>query len=487
MKRRTLLHHATWTAVLPWLGACGGGSDAGEPIAPAPGLPPPSPSSGSALAELVFVSDYAPGRVDDNGRYRGGTEVSGLVAHQGKLYAAMSYWKDMPGADPSPGAQVLVKSSIGADWNVDIGFGFDFGNSEYYSTEVMASITLTTDAAGTALVNPEPLLMASPAHDPALLQSGDVWIRDDATNTWTKTLLAPAASNARVIFDHVDGVTGVHHVFAGMRDGTIYRGVYDPTAPGRVRWDPTPELRNDAGSRFVCAAVANGKVYAGSAVANSANGVVGGVYERIDGATPTWRTVYQWPVPTGNDSAAIRGLTAVPDPQGRGYDVLLAAREADGIVERIDPRANLTAPFSAVTEFNFKQYYTALWGGLGGGATLAAYNDIPSAVDPRTGERVWLIGLWVNHPQRTTPPHNASYYLVRRADGSTYEHGVVIDAANPLPAGRELRATRTIVASPFAQDAGRAAFYFAGFDAGGNLPAGSAYHNNAWIYRGSLP
>jgi hypothetical protein len=105
--------------------------------------------------------------------------------------------------------------------------------------------------------------------------------------------------------------------------------------------------------------------------------------------------------------------------------------------------------------------------------------------DPRTGTQVWLIGLWVNHPQRQTPPNNGSYYMVRHSNG-TYEHGRVFDTAQPVPLGQELRATRSIAASPFAADGGRV-FYFGGYDAGGNAPPGTTYHNTAWIYRGRVP
>ena len=425
------------------------------------------------LDALVFTRDYTPGVLDSNGNYIGGTETSALVAHKGQLYAAMGFWEDTPGADPSNGAQVLVKDSASAAWRLDLAF-----NEVYlYSTEAMASIEFTTDIAGRALNPPVRLLMASASYPPDSGATGSVWIRDDTSGAWTRTLQAPQAITSRVILSHIDAVTGVHHVFAGMRNGTIYRGAYDPTAPGRVRWSDTPEVTSSSGLRFLSAAVANGRVYAASGVADSPSGVTGGLYERVDGPTPSWRIVYQWPV-VGN--TGLRGLTAVPDPAGGAHEVLLATRETEGVVERIDPMR----AFAVTVEINYRSYYTQLWGSLGGGAALSAYNDMPRVIDPASGQPVWLIGLWVNHPDRYQPPNNGSYYMVRQADGR-YEHGRVFDLAHPVPHGDELRATRTIVASPFAGDAA-GALYFGGFDAGGNPPPGRVYHNTAWIYRGVI-
>jgi hypothetical protein len=432
----------------------------------------------SVLDELVFSRDYLPGTTDTAGRFMGGTETGTLTGHNGKLFAAMGSWKDTPGSDPAVPAQILVKDAPDSAWRGD----FSFGELSLYSTESMASITFTTDANGQALSAPVTLLMASASYPPDPGAPGAIWIRDDAIGTWTRTLDALGAITARVIFSHRDRVTGIHHVFSGMRDGTIYRGSYDPSAPGKVRWNMVPEVTSSSGARFISAAVANGKAYAASGVDIApGSGITGGLFERTDGVTPSWRVVYQWPVPTNSKSASMRGLTAVPDPAGGSHEVLIAGREAEGIIERIDPTRN----YAAVVEFDFAAYYTQLWGGLGGSATLAAYNDMPRATDPRTGTEVRLIGLWVNHPQRQTPPYNGSYYMVRHSNG-TYEHGRVFDSAQPVPQGQELRATRSIAASPFVADGGRV-FYFGGYDAGGNSPPETTYHNTAWIYRGRVP
>jgi hypothetical protein len=91
---------------------------------------------------------------------------------------------------------------------------------------------------------------------------------------------------------------------------------------------------------------------------------------------------------------------------------------------------------------------------------------------------VHLTGVQIYHPAFPTAPHNGSFYLVRHRDG-TYDWGQVYDPDHPVPPDRALDATRTIVASPFAED-GRRVLYFGGYD--------GAFVDNrtAWIYRARL-
>ena len=57
----------------------------------------------------------------------------------------------------------------------------------------------------------------------------------------------------------------------------------------------------------------------------------------------------------------------------------------------------------------------------------------------------------------------------------------VYDNLNPVPAGKELKATRSIIESPFNGEQGTI-YYFGGYDAGGR----DINHNTAWIYKGAL-
>jgi hypothetical protein len=440
--------------------------------------PPVSPADSLLLHKLKFKSDYTAG-TDANGQYRGGTELNGFVAHNGKLFATLGYWRDNPGGDPFPGAQILVKDNAGAPWRADLNFG-----SKYYSAEIMQEVSFTTDKNGNALVPAVKILLASPALVYELLPSnpppqpdnyeGSIWSRNNTTNTWEKMVIAPNTVNARAIFDHFDEVTRVHYVFAAMRNGAIYRGVYDASVAGRIKWAALPEYTIPSGERILSGANANKVLYV-STGDDDASLTNGAIFKRTDGVSPTWQLVYQAPGTTASEISGIRGLTAVPSANG-SYEVLLAAREKPGIIIRLDPmQGNIVT-----TEFDYRNFFISKWGSLGGNASLAAYNDMAVTKDPYTGEKNWMIGLWVNHPGRTEQPHNGSYYLVRDSKGN-YKDGNVYDFTNPVPVGAELKATRAIIESPFDAEKGNV-FYFGGYDAGG----GGTKHNTAWIYKGSL-
>jgi hypothetical protein len=186
--------------------------------------------------------------------------------------------------------------------------------------------------------------------------------------------------------------------------------------------------------------------------------------------------VYRWPHllrEKGDETVILRGLTPAPDPVGGGREVLLATRTYPGVVERIDPAKD----HAATVELDIKAYFARAWGiAAYRGPCLSAYNRIVPAAHPATGERVYLIGVWVEHPERARPPNNGAYYLVRRRDG-TYEWGNVYDFDHPVPAGSGLCGTRAIEVSPFPEDGGRV-FYFGGYDC-----AGRDSHNTAWIYK----
>ena len=175
----------------------------------------------------------------------------------------------------------------------------------------------------------------------------------------------------------------------------------------------------------------------------------------------------------------MRGLTAIPDPKGGAHQVLLGTCNYPGVVYRIDPRQN----HAVTTELDIRAYMAKAFGVTAlRGPSLSAYNNFLPATDPDTGEKVHLLGLWVNHPAgRSTDLGGSAWYLVRHADG-TYGHGRVFDPGHARPnPPRGLLATRTIEVSPFPEDKGRV-LYFGGYDC-----ANIESHNTAWIYRGTLP
>ena len=438
------------------------------------------PLLGKDSLGLKFSRDYKPGTRDASGQWSGGTETMEIRAYGGKLFASLGYWMDVPyaqpkGDEPWTGAQVLVKDSAAASWRVDVGFG---GN--YLRTEALVEVSFTTDAKGRVLKTPVKMLVAGPSDVNITGERwATAWTRDDTTGRWTKTEIALElrSAGARSFASHRDKVTGIHHIFAGVSCGRIYRGVYDPDAPGRLRWHAEPELSGTG--RPMCMAEAEGVLYAACGIKDDSP-QSGGLFRRVDGPQPRWEMVYRWPynlAARGDEMRILRGLTAVRDPLGGVHEVLLGTRNFGGVIQRIDPTKN----FAVTTELDIRDFFAKLWDvATYRGPTLSAYNRFVPASHPVTGEKIHLIGVAVIHPQAASPPHNGSFFLVRRAEGR-YEGVEIYDPDHPVPAGAGLDGTRAIEVSPFPEDQGRV-FYFGGHDC-----ANRNSHNTAWIYKGTLP
>jgi hypothetical protein len=193
------------------------------------------------LARLVFTQDYFPGTRDTAGQFAGGTEAMWLAGHDGKLFAAIGYGQDRPGDDPKPGAQILRKDAPGAPWQVDHEFP-----QGCMRVEGLTSLAFATDRHGKPSPKPARLLVASPSELPGRGTMISVFIRNDATNQWQRSEITSGNLGVRSFGSHVDKVTGVHHIFAGLNLGGIHRGSYDPAAPGGIRWEAQPERTAEA-------------------------------------------------------------------------------------------------------------------------------------------------------------------------------------------------------------------------------------------------
>lgn len=451
---------------------------------------PPRAGNATPLASLAFRRDYIPGTRDPDGRYMGGTEALWLAGHDGKLFAAIGYGQDQPGTDPKPGAQVLRKDGPDAPWRVDHQFPVDC-----MRVEGLISLVFTTDHQGKRLAGPVRRLVASPS---ALTRSGGmnaVFLRDDAIGHWLRSDIAPGTLGVRSFGTHVDRVTGVHHVFAGLNTGGVHRGSHDPAVPGGIRWQARPERSSEAQpgqdrriydySRVLCFAECNGDLYMASRITtdDADKPMDGGLYRRIDGAEPSWELVHRWRIDKEIlQSRYLRGLTAVPDPKGREHEVLIANFEYPGTIVRFDPASKDANGFiAAEQELDIKEFFNRAWktpNARRRGA-IAAYNRFLPVNDPKSGAPLWLCGAWVERPGTPNPPNNGSCYLIRHRDGR-YDWGYIDDAEHPVPAGQRLTGCRDIEPSPFEAERGRV-FYFCGYDGG----AGPS-HNTAWIYRGEL-
>jgi poly(A) polymerase len=258
----------------------------------------------------------------------------------------------------------------------------------------------------------------------------------------------------------------------------VFSGVYDPAAPGKVRWDRRPEIR-PLPVRPLAIVEANGALFF------SADKTI---YRRIDGPAPRWEVVHALDDlasgKTLSPVGGIRGLT--PIDNASGGQSLLFIWEPDGrsraCVMRLDPSP---AGFVRTEEVCLDRLVSTYLGGTPAPFVLAGYNNFLS-VDDR-GRTQHLVGLeaWVGGTRwRTVQGKDAKggYYAgalyAIRESASRYRLAEVngrIDAGNPA-----LESTRAYVLSPFDVDAGRVV-YMAGFDCNFVRCA-----DTAWIFRADL-
>jgi hypothetical protein len=308
-----------------------------------------------------------------------------------------------------------------------------------------------------------------------------VQVRDDAQGIWMPSFVASSQGvrsfEVRHLAVHRDRVTGVDRVIAALTSGSVFSGGYDAGAPGRIRWNPEPDLSGRL-ARIMSCGSANGDAYLAVDITPDAPRN-GGLFRRVDGPQPRWEWLGEWGHRVQHRGVAwLRGLAAIPDPQQPGRQLLLASREVDGVIEIINPQQN----HEARVEFDLRKHFGGLVGARDGQrfTTLFAYNEMTPAVHPDTGERVLLIagGVMPGLPGDDARAKSA-WYLVRHADGR-YGTGQVFDPAVVPHALGGLRSARTVCVSPFPEDRGRVV-YFGGFDA-----AQGPHRDTAWIYKGTL-
>ncbi|HPA17769.1 MAG TPA: hypothetical protein PLU30_08470 [Verrucomicrobiae bacterium] len=420
----------------------------------------------SPLTQLAFQRSMRSGVRDANGNPIAGTEVMHLVPHKGLLYASTSLWME---SDPSipKACQIIVLDSPKGQWRVE--HQFTTNNLRYGS---LREVTFSTDATGKAIA-PVDLLLAAPD-----VRSGpvEVFCREETTGDWVASGLGTVTRGAttRAMGLHRDKVTGIDRIFAGNRPLGVISGVYDPAAPGRIRWDKTPEFPTPEGERVMGFCDCNGILYCAT---------TRHIFQRTDGVAPAWKKVYfcEKEIPP----VGIRGLTSVPRPGGKGEVLWFVALRK---VRRLDPGDG----FKETIELDMPVFLTEKLGLPVTGA-LSAYNELMPYVMPGSGERLWLFGFQCSHPAAVINSHprikarvqkqdtvrggraGNGRYCIRHAKGAdiTYEVAEITDPREP-----QLVSTRTIAVSPFPQDRGKV-LYFGGYDCN-SVPS----HDTAWIYRG---
>lgn len=405
------------------------------------------------------------GDKDVNGNPMYGTEIMRILPYNGKLYASTSMWME---SDPSipKACQLLVLDSPEGKWKIL--HQFTTSNLRLVSLE---AVTFGTDSAGKKIM-PVTMLLAAPD----TVGAGDVQVfsLDDKTGELVPMSLGVSTStyaSTRAIGSHHDAVTGIDLVFAGNDVLGMFSGTYDPSIPSRIKWQTSPELDIPAGERVMGFTNSEGILYC----ATSRH-----IYKRIDGPKPTWQEVYFCPQET--NATGIRGLTAVPNPSGKGEVLLFGALST---IRHIDPADN----YKETVELDMKEYLGKLWNKTIP-YVLSAYNDFLPYTVPGTGEKVYLFGFESqykesevqNNPQWRvfrTPAGIYSaegLYFIRHATEKrlSFEVGKITDQTLPT-----LVSIRTIAVSPFAADKGEV-LYFGGFDCN-SQPS----HNTGWMYRGA--
>lgn len=315
-----------------------------------------APTSSAQKRSFTFTRDYTPGTKDANGKMRTGQELMRLTPYRGQLFASTSTFTDprLYTDDPDyTGCQVLRKSSSQAEWQVDASFG-----KRYLRTDALEVIRFTQDANGRPLPQPVEMLVAGIWDNGSLDGRRERFItiatRNDATGEWTLSRGPSVAAtergfaSVRAMKLHRDQVTGREYLFVGAACGGLYKVVYDPSAPGRVRWVESDELDRSYG-RIHSMCVCNGSLYVSADYGGlTVQNQTGGVFRRIDGAKPTWERVYRNydpKFPTWNQTG--RGITAVPAEDGSGKEVILVGIEdpPEAVIVRIEPH-NITRRWS---------------------------------------------------------------------------------------------------------------------------------------------
>jgi hypothetical protein len=432
---------------------------------------------------FAFTRDYTAGTLDANGQLRSGIELMRLTSYGGKLYAATSMFGDTYGTSPYPGytgCQVLRKDSSSAAWQVDVSFG-----SKYLRTDCLEVIRFTHDEFGNALTAPGEMLVAG-IWDVGTLPGGrgrfiSVAIRNDTNGQWFISQVVPVPDSeagfpsVRSMSVHRDSVSGAQYLFIGAANGGIFKGVYDATVAGRIRWVGTNEVDSTLG-RPQSMAEANGSLYVSFDYGGiTVTGQTGGVYRRTDGPVPSWQQVYRnYDASQPNQNQTFRGLTAVPSLSGPGEAVLGGIEVVPApLITRIEPSVG----DAAFTELNYWDYFTTVFGAaplLDNNVGGAALNKCEPFLDPETGATQHFITSNLRHPNDPQTGYNGAYFLLRRS-ATHYEWCEVPSLG--LPTGQQLRGIRTVEKSPFADEP--RTYYFGGYSSGL-----AKVSNTAWIYKG---
>jgi len=393
------------------------------------------------------------------------SEIIYLESHKNILFAGLSYDRDSEELTDSD--MILIKDSKTDSWKID----FQTENITPFKLTSLASVQFTTDKDGIPLNPPISILFSSFKDNDTDV---NLYARDDQEGKWIKTVLERDSLNSELSFvshiiDHIDKLTGIHHIFAITGSSKIFKGAFDPSKPGKVFWEPDAEVTFS--NQIASVSRANESLYIFNKNDELQSSASSELLKRNDGLQPSWESIH-----TFNNSSSYRFLSTVEDPVNNENEILIVTDDNSGILYKIE----LEDEFKMTEEFDYKNYFIKIWGRLGYATKFIESRDVPELKYRIDNDNLNIIGLSITHPEHDQPAYSGSYYLVRHQEAGSYEWGVICDPEKANE-GLSLSACNAIAVSPFEEDRGKV-LYFAG-----KAKNNKTDFDTAWIYRGEYP
>ena len=433
----------------------------------------------SGLNAQVWSKSFTAGGYDSNNKLLGGSEVLQLVDHKSILFASVGYWQDANniwygGSNSSIGwGQINRLDNPSANWQEDLFLG-----SSFLRPEILKQIIFTKDQFGNSLSSPDTVLICA-GYSPNYITSQVIvksFVRNDVNGTWGESQIVqgsfPAGENysIRDIEIYIDQQTGFEYVFATVGTQGIYKGKYNPAAPGKINWISTAEF-GPLSIRPLGIEVANGALHFSSGSK---------LYRRIDGVSPNYVIDHDFSDLGATINSAvggIRGLTTIDNPSGVDDAFLMMwcpNGQSQGTIYRLEP--NGSAGFNRIYEAKLSILIESFLEGSNASYVLGAYNEFYKYIDPISNDTLHLVGFEANITGGGHPTWN-SYYkgglFAKRNSNGQYSieeiNGTIGTDDTPLVANR------CYASSPFSNEN---ALYFGGFD-----PNSNSSTNMAWVFK----
>jgi hypothetical protein len=431
------------------------------------------------LNAQVWSKSFTAGGYDSNSKFLGGSEVLQLVDHKSMLFASVGYWEDANniwygGSSSNIGwGQINRLDNPSANWQQDLFLGASF-----LRPEILKQIIFTKDQFGNLLSSPDTVLICA-GYSPNYITSQVIvksFVRNDVNGTWGESQIVqgsfPGGENysIRDIEIYVDQQTGLEYVFATVGTQGIYKGKYNPMAPGKIDWISTAEF-GPLSIRPLGIEVANGALHFTSGSK---------LYRRIDGVSPSYVIDHDFSdlgALINSAVGGIRGLTTINNPSGIDEAFLLMwcpNGQSQGIIYRLEPDG--TGGFNRIYETKLSLLIESFLPGSTANYVLGAYNEFYQYVDPISSDTLHLVGFEVNITGGGHPTWNDYYkgglFAKRDVNGlySIEEINGTIGTTDTA-----LVANRCYVSSPFSNED---ALYFGGFDPNSNTST-----NMAWVFK----